>query len=59
MKCQLSIAIGILLISGCSVSGKYREAGPCEGFHTDPAACERAHANSLVAGRIQLGADSK
>ena len=55
MQGRLSIAIGILVISGCSVTGKYRDSGPCEGFHTDPAACERAHANSLVAGKIQLG----
>ena len=58
MEGRLSIVIGILAISGCSVSGKYRDSGPCEGFHTDPAACERAYANSLVAGKIQLGQTS-
>jgi hypothetical protein len=45
----------IVLLSACSVSGKYRGDGPCEGFHKDPEACERAAANSLVISNIQLG----
>ena len=44
-----------LLISACSVSGKYRGEGPCKGFHKDPEACERAAVNSLVIGNVQQG----
>ena len=44
-----------LIASGCSVSGKYRGDGPCQGFHKDPQACERAHENSQVAGKVQIG----
>ena len=55
MKGRFGFAVGILVISGCSVSGKYRSEGPCEGFHKDPAACERAYANSSVAAKIQIG----
>ena len=45
----------IVLLSACSVSGKYRGDGPCEGFHKDPEACEGAAANSLVISKVQLG----
>jgi hypothetical protein len=55
MKGRIGFVVGILVISGCAVSGKYRSEGPCQGFHSDPAACERAYGNSLVAGKIQLG----
>jgi hypothetical protein len=55
MKRHIGFAVGILVISGCAVSGKYRSEGSCQGFHTDPAACERAYANGLVAGKIQIG----
>jgi hypothetical protein len=49
------LVCALLLVSGCSVSGKYRGQGPCRGFHTDPQACERAYENSLVAGKVQIG----
>ena len=49
----------VVLIGACSVSGKYRSDGPCEGFNKDPEACERAAANSLVIGKVQLGQTPK
>jgi hypothetical protein len=55
MKSQFSIILLIVLVSGCGVSGNYRSDGPCRGFNVDPAACERAAANSLVVGKVQLG----
>jgi hypothetical protein len=55
MKGRIGFVFGMIVVSGCAVSGNYRSEGPCEGFHADPAACERAYANSLVAGRVQIG----
>jgi hypothetical protein len=55
MKNMLFVISIIVLVSACSVSGKYRGDGPCKGFHKDPEACERAAANSLVISKIQLG----
>ena len=52
---KLFVVSIVVLISACSVSGKYRSDGPCEGFNKDPEACERAAANSLVIGKVQLG----
>ena len=45
----------IPLINGCGVSGHYRSEGPCQGFHKDQEACERAANNSSVIGNINLG----
>lgn len=45
----------LLLMNGCGVSGHYRSSGPCQGFHKDQEACERAAANSSVIGNVNLG----
>ena len=55
MNVLTAVLIGAILSSGCSVTGHYRAEGPCQGFRTDPDACERAYANSLVVGKIKLG----
>ena len=55
MKKSLFLISVIVLVSACGVTGKYRGEGPCKGFHKDPAACERAAANILVIGKVQLG----
>jgi len=55
MKNKLLMISIIVLVSACSVSGKYRGDGPCKGFHKNPEACERAAANSLVINKVQLG----
>ena len=55
MKNTLLMISLIVLVSACSVSGKYRSEGPCKGFHKDPEACERAAANSLFISKVQLG----
>jgi len=47
--------LAVVALSSCSVSGKYRSEGPCQGFHVDPSACERAHDNALAVSRVQLG----
>ena len=55
---RVTVGVIIILMAGCSVSGKYRGEGPCRGFHKDPQACERAYENSLVAGKVQIGQSS-
>jgi hypothetical protein len=55
MKIRPFVILFIVLVSGCGVTGNYRSDGPCRGFNVDPAACERAAANSLVVGNVQLG----
>lgn len=55
MRNKLLMISIIVLVSACSVSGKYRGDGPCKGFHKDPEACERAAENSLVISKVQLG----
>jgi len=47
--------IGALLTAGCALSGHYEGSGPCEGFHKDLQACERAYKNSLVIGKVKIG----
>lgn len=44
-----------LIVAGCGVSGHYRSEGPCEGFHKDQNACERAHANSQGITKVRIG----
>ena len=56
MKTKVLFLISFLtLLSACGVSGNYRNDGPCKGFNKNPQACERAAANSLVIGEVQLG----
>jgi hypothetical protein len=44
-----------LLLHACGVSGHYASEGPCKGFHTDQAACQRAAENSTAIGKVQIG----
>jgi hypothetical protein len=55
MFVRILLIVSALIASGCNVSGQYRDEGPCQGFHTDPQACERAYGNSLVVGKIRIG----
>ncbi|MBL8511304.1 MAG: hypothetical protein JNM52_06630 [Betaproteobacteria bacterium] len=56
MAARIGLLLGVLiLITACSVSGKYRSDGPCRGFHKDPQACERAYENSLLVNKINIG----
>lgn len=49
------LILALALVSASSASGKYRSEGPCNGFNKNPEACERAAANALVIGEVQLG----
>jgi hypothetical protein len=55
MKFAILVLAASLVLAGCGVSGHYRSEGPCRGFHKDQQACERAHENSLVIGKVQIG----
>jgi hypothetical protein len=44
-----------LLLSACTYGGHYQRSGPCEGWHSDQAACLRAHDNSATIGKVQIG----
>lgn len=52
---KLTAAFLALLLTGCGVSGHYRSEGPCQGFHKDQDACERAAANSQLIGKVRIG----
>lgn len=47
--------LGSVLLSACTYGGHYQRSGPCEGWHTDHVACLRAHDNSLVISKVQIG----
>jgi hypothetical protein len=54
-KRNYALVVGVIIASGCSLSSNYRSDGPCQGFHQNPQACERAHGNSLAVGKVQVG----
>ena len=55
MKRLLFLAGSVLLISACTYGGHYQRSGPCEGWHTDNAACIKAHDNSVAIARVHIG----
>ena len=55
MKRPIALAASVFLLSACAASGHYQSSGPCEGWHTDKAACVRAYENSLSIGKVQIG----
>ena len=55
MRRSILLLAGSLLLTGCAMSGHYQSSGPCEGFHKDQQACQRAYENSLVIGKVKVG----
>ena len=44
-----------LISTGCAVTGLYAGSGPCRGWKTDLAACERAAENAELAANVRIG----
>lgn len=43
------------LLAGCTYGGHYSRSGPCEGWHTDSAACERSVVNRASLAKVRIG----
>ena len=52
---RVEAAFVCILLSACTYGGHYQRSGPCEGWHTDNAACLLAHKNANAIGKVQLG----
>ena len=44
-----------LISTGCAATGLYTGSGPCRGWKTDLAACERAAENAASAANVHVG----
>jgi len=44
-----------LISTGCAATGLYTGSGPCRGWKTDLAACERAAENAALAANVSIG----
>jgi len=55
MNAKIATLAAVVLLSACTYGGHYARSGPCGGWHTDQAACLRAHENSVAIGTVQVG----
>jgi hypothetical protein len=44
-----------LITTGCAATGHYTGSGPCRGWKTDLATCERAAENAELAANVRIG----